>query len=255
MKVSQTFGSIIMIAGIGMSGSSHANGEGVIVEEIGMPSVSGVMTAQSLESVSCLEYVLPEDMEYYRVEIDHVLEILPCALQQRVRRFEWLEDDMQSRAMANATTIYLSRDFYELAEWDAVLIHEVGHVVDLQYLSSRSFAEITAYRDGNLPVWADDPSVQYYALSWVTDMLRTKSSRLTDFASGYGQSNPFEDFAEAFVLYVDHGRAFRTYAAANSVMEMKYEFLRDIVFEGREYDTGSYGSADLRVYDVTLLGL
>lgn len=47
----------------------------------------------------------------------------------------------------------------------------------------------------------------------------------------------FEDFAESFAAYVAAGNDFGVAAGQNSVLALKYAFLRDHVFEGVEYDT------------------
>jgi hypothetical protein len=48
-----------------------------------------------------------------------------------------------------------------------------------------------------------------------------------------------ESFAESFALYITHGRLYRELAALDQNYERQYNWLKDNVFDGIEYDTGS----------------
>ena len=54
--------------------------------------------------------------------------------------------------MASATRLYLRSDLFHLPERKEVIIHELGHVVDLGGLRGSSGSEISSFRDGTLPV-------------------------------------------------------------------------------------------------------
>jgi hypothetical protein len=61
-------------------------------------------------------------------------------------------------------------------------------------------------------------------------------------AGGYlncpeGYSNAVEEFAEAFAMYVTAGRQFRAAAYQNGFIAEKYQWLKQNVFVGMEYDT------------------
>ena len=69
---------------------------------------------------------------------------------------------------------------------------------------------------------ADDWSIDFYALSWKDEFKRYALSSASDFCSGYGMSNPFEDFAECFNLYLNHNTLFRMWAKDNYALAKKY---------------------------------
>jgi len=112
--------------------------------------------------------------------------------------------------------VTLSSTMTSLTEASKVLVHELGHMVDIYLL--RETKKST------------DPSSSYYGISWSepTVMRATASSR--DFISGYAATNQYEDFAEAFAFYVFHNTEFEARALSNPALQKKYDFLHDIVF-------------------------
>lgn len=63
-----------------------------------------------------------------------------------------------------------------------------------------------------------------------------------DFGSQYGAPN--EDFADSFTAYVMAGKTFREFSQQNSDLKKKYEWLKEKVFRGQEYDTDfAYGQS------------
>ena len=62
-----------------------------------------------------------------------------------------------------------------------------------------------------------------------------------DFIDNYAMSKArdgfVEDFAESFAAYVVSGNDFRQKASSNEVLKMKYDWLKNNVFNGIEYDT------------------
>jgi len=56
-------------------------------------------------------------------------------------------------------------------------------------------------------------------------------SQSEDFCSGYGMTNPFEDFAECFNLYLNHNSYFAYLAKNNNALADKYNFFANI-FDG-----------------------
>jgi hypothetical protein len=52
-----------------------------------------------------------------------------------------------------------------------------------------------------------------------------------------------EDFATCVSMYILHGAVFRDYAVSRPPLAAKYAWLRDHVFEGKEFDTGDPGYA------------
>ncbi|MBT9169602.1 MAG: hypothetical protein DDT19_02964 [Syntrophomonadaceae bacterium] len=134
----------------------------------------------------------------------------------------------------------------------STLLHEIGH-----------FIESESYIGGVVrPPLVDTTS--FYEISWeqvkeegFTYWKPKKETNFaTDFVSGYagaelgyqidaGIYNPRayprerEDFAESFSLYVLQGTVFRDKAKESKILEKKYLWLKDNVFKGYEYQTGS----------------
>lgn len=67
----------------------------------------------------------------------------------------------------------------------------------------------------------------------------------SEFVSGYAKTNSAEDFAESFLEYVLAGKIFRERAKSNLYLKTKYDFLKEHIFSGVEYDTGSIENFNL----------
>jgi hypothetical protein len=68
----------------------------------------------------------------------------------------------------------------------------------------------------------DDLSLLFYAISRESENIRKAESTKKDFCSGYGMSDPFEDFSECLNLYLNHNQLFRLMARKNTLMGKKY---------------------------------
>lgn len=75
----------------------------------------------------------------------------------------------------------------------------------------------------------------FYAISWGKDDHKGSDG----FATSRAKNNPKDDFASTFAMYVTEGRIFRLLIQKDADLEKKYYWMRDNVFEGIEYDTGS----------------
>ncbi len=140
----------------------------------------------------------------------------------------------KSRGLSNESKIILHTDLIDDSkELSAVFLHEMGHIVDLGYLKGshgRSY-----FKDRKKIVHKDDPSVDFYGISWRNSTLKKQATQRKDFVSGYATTNPFEDFAESYILYRLHGEKFRLFAKKSSQLQQKYDFLKNKVFKGIEY--------------------
>lgn len=139
-------------------------------------------------------------------------------------------------------------------ELTAVAVHEMGHIVDTGHLNGSASDEKTSFDDRGKAVYDSDPSVLHYGVSWTDNSSFTSDT--TGFVSGYAMTNPYEDFAETYAAYVLHGDLFRFYTHFDTDLKKKYEFMRDTVFEGVEFDFGSedlpkISEVEERVYDIT----
>jgi hypothetical protein len=59
--------------------------------------------------------------------------------------------------------------------------------------------------------------------------IRKATAKKKDFCSGYGMTDPFEDFAECFNLYLNHNILFREITKNNTILKKKYNFIAALV--------------------------
>lgn len=137
-----------------------------------------------------------------------------------------------------------------------VFTHEMGHIVDDAYLAGTKTAPKSRFKDFSTPIPGDDPSVLFYKISWSSETKAKFGSSALDFVSGYASSDPFEDFAETYTLYRLHGDEFRQLMSTSERLMQKYNFMKRIVFGGKEFgEDQSAEAVDLstRTFDVTIL--
>ena len=188
-----------------------------------------------------------------KATVERTLEALPQEDTRALQNLRLYYESRPSRGMANATTVELDCDTPSTEELTAVLVHELGHTVDLGVMTGDG--QPTEFLDGSLPVLSHDPSVQFYRLSWRDSEQMKLGQTQADFVSGYAMANPFEDFAESFAFYVLQGDAFRQVITEDAVLADKYAYLRDTIFHGLEFDGGSSALTEGdRVWDTTLVG-
>ena len=128
----------------------------------------------------------------------------------------------------NAITINLwwieySNEFFQ------VISHEMWHIIDLWWLQWTSSKKSSNFTEFNKEVFAiDDPSLEYYKYSRSSETVRKSWMTKEDFCSGYGMSDPFEDFAECHNLYLNHHDYFRKIAMNNPTIKNKYNFMSNL---------------------------
>lgn len=113
-------------------------------------------------------------------------------------------------------TVTLSATMTSLTEASKVLVHELGHMIDIYFLKSRS---------GHA-----DPSSLFYDISWTEPTVMRSDMTSTSFISGYSATNQYEDFAESFAFYVFHNKDFQRRAQSEAALKEKYDFLQQYVF-------------------------
>ncbi|HRX64157.1 MAG TPA: hypothetical protein P5060_03580 [Candidatus Absconditabacterales bacterium] len=151
----------------------------------------------------------------------------------------------------NLGTVGSYKEFFEL------MSHELGHIIDLGVVRGFKSQKDSYYTEFDRKVFSiDDPSIDFYKLSWDSEKIRKSSAKKEDFCSGYGMTDPFEDFAECHNLYFNHNAIFRSWARKNSIMKKKYNFLANLyggkyLFNASE-DLQGHGSNDeWRPWDTT----
>jgi hypothetical protein len=69
-----------------------------------------------------------------------------------------------------------------------------------------------------------------------------------DFVSGYGMTNPFEDFAECHNMYQYHRDVFAYLASTSAILQRKYDYFNDLY--QAKYLSANFNPTDLTALDV-----
>jgi hypothetical protein len=171
------------------------------------------------------------------------LRYLDLNFSQYIRRGLTSSNTMQLRC-ANITDAVLV----------SVLIHEIGHLVDLGQFKGDYTYQPSEFRDFGYTIYENDLSIAFYRISWTNEYTMHPGSTSLDFVSGYAMTDPFEDFAEAYNWYILHGANFRKLAESNDVLQHKYTFLKTYVFSNKEFGTKvTLYDNFKRVFDSTLI--
>jgi hypothetical protein len=125
-------------------------------------------------------------------------------------------NQVEPRGKMQWHTITLSATVPKESEFLKLLVHELGHYVDIYFLITDSLK------------W--DPSTRFYDISWIDTSTKKSNETLQSFVSGYASSNRYDDFAESFVFYVFHNREFADRAMKNDSLRQKYLFLSENIF-------------------------
>ncbi|MBU1017665.1 hypothetical protein KKA33_01410 [Patescibacteria group bacterium] len=160
-----------------------------------------------------------------------------------------------NRGLGGKSMIILRAVNMDAEEFFGVMIHEIGHNVDLGALSEMNEDMESEFKDGKNPIYESDPSLGFYRISWENDQMRKKEMSNPDFVSGYAMTDPFEDFAESYVYYVLHNKDFKSKTQTSEALLKKYQFMKNEVFNGMEFDTGEYLTDQFnnRPWDITVL--
>ena len=171
------------------------------------------------------ESIKPKDREL----LHKVLTWMPVACRGYLENLVLRYDPKTHRGQATSRSIIL-RGGMSAQETAAVLIHECGHIADLGALKGRSSSGKSKYPDGNTPVYNDDPSVEFYEISWKNSKQQRADARSEDFVSGYAQHDPFEDVAESIIYYALHREAFEQRAIENKAIAAKLAWVKKYVY-------------------------
>jgi len=188
-------------------------------------------------------------------EITSVLAKLPPEHISTVRNLILDYNPKAHRGLGGKSLIILRAIDMDKEELFGVLIHEIGHSTDLGYLKEVKRNKISEFKDNKKPIYTTDPSLKFYRISWKNEKTLKKDSDNLDFVSGYGLSDPFEDFAECYVYYVLHNKDFKSKTQTSQQLLKKYNFMKEVVFDGQEFDTGNYLTKGLkkRPWDITVI--
>ncbi|MBT4936653.1 hypothetical protein HON22_01935 [Candidatus Peregrinibacteria bacterium] len=186
--------------------------------------------------------------------VREILAEIPESHLSSLKKIEAEFGDDKRRGLASFRSIYLGVDAIESEqELRRVLIHEIGHVVDLGALQGKRGSEKSAYKDGSNSISVSDPSIDFYSLCWGDEHTQNTNCSDKDFVSEYAQVDVFEDFAESYLLFTENNESFKAMAEESDVIAQKYEFFASTVFNGNfESSPASQGIiAGERVWDLT----
>lgn len=211
----------------------------------------GHLSAQNFKSPT-------EKIELKKVQrsLGKTILALPKNHTEALKTLEIRNKSHVSRGMANSKKMILNIGTIDnRKELSAVFIHEMGHVVDFGFLKGKARSGRSFFRDGKKVIYNDDLSLKFYKFSWQSEFKKQSTVHRNDFVSGYAMTDCFEDFAESYVFYRLHGEKFRALMNDSIVLKQKYEFLKQYVFESKEYQVEQAVDflAQNLIWDVTLL--
>ncbi len=186
-----------------------------------------------------------------------VFQVMPPEVIEKVKNLTLYFNSHGRRGLGGGSTIILRCQNLTDKELASVLVHELGHIEDTAVLIGSKTDSSSEFMDGNNQVLIDDPSLDFYRLSFANDALLKSSSIKRDFVSIYAMTDPFEDFAETFNFYLLHGELFREMKNESKILQHKYTFMKEKVFGGQEffYESDPLPPLkDYRIYDSTTLG-
>ncbi|PCI24231.1 hypothetical protein COB57_05260 [Candidatus Peregrinibacteria bacterium] len=194
------------------------------------------------------EVELPENVKKIIME---AMKKAPQAHQEKAERIMAEFGKDKNRGLASYRSIYLGVDAIETdQELSRVFLHELGHVVDLGYLTAHTKKEDSGFRDGKNIIYISDKSLDFYNLCWNNSTDSNNECDELDFVSQYAASDPFEDFAESYLLFLENNKTFLTMTEESNVLKAKYDFLTEI-FPSIPHSPSLNIAANQRIWDMT----
>lgn len=158
--------------------------------------------------------------------------LIPSRCIADLKHFYMFTEDLGSRGFAGPHTIMVDATLEE-EELIAILIHETAHFLDLSGCTrGNPDSGVSAFKDEDVLMYNDDPSVLFYQLSWATENIQKRGMSSANFVTGYAKHNAFEDLAESVTYYVLRQKDFRTRAAKNAVLAQKLAWIETYIFPG-----------------------
>ncbi len=204
------------------------------------------------ETISDESLLSQRSLDSCKEIISSTLSKIPQEQYLGLKEIELVYDKNGKRGGANGTKISIRCNDISDSELKAVLVHELGHIVDGSYFEGSS-TQKSSFVDLGKPVKSDDPSVEYYSISWKNNDSKVQNSKNADFCSLYGATDPYEDFAECYIFYVLQPSQFEKNAEKNEILKKKLAFIKDKIFGGEKIIQSSKTFAKSQVYDNTKL--
>lgn len=107
------------------------------------------------------------------------------------------------------------------------VIHEIGHIVDYHGIKG-------IYKDDQ-NIFSNSLDERNIIFNGIDNYQSNSTIPLDEYISKYSAVNDAENFAENFAHYVIHPNEFRERVATDKLLTEEYEFLRDEIFTGFEF--------------------
>ncbi len=258
-----TIGSFLILASmiVGAAGAAASETGSVITpdqspftfEPLSDFATYGVSTSYKVVGVYPSEAVLFR-LKYCESRIFDAYEKFPKEQREQLRTIKFLWQSDGSRGLGGNGSIHLKCNDMKDDVLTSVFVHEMGHIVDTGLYDGKASAGLSVYNDERASVFKNDPSIDFYDISWKDTAHVYAGSTTFDFVTQYAMSNPFEDFAESYNFYLLHGSQFKFMAKTNPRLMRKYAYLRDKVFHRKEFVNNYFRlDAKRRTYDATVL--
>lgn len=144
-------------------------------------------------------------------------------------------NQVEPRGKMQWKTITLSPHVTQDGEFLKLLVHEIGHYVDIFFLPAGDTKD-------------SDVSNRFYEISWKDVSTKKSGETLSNFISGYAATNRYEDFAESFTFYIFHNTEFADRALRNDSLRQKYLFFAEHVFSDGQCISTDYSVNSVPAY-------
>jgi hypothetical protein len=167
----------------------------------------------------------PDIQLKHKIIATEIFDLLPDQCHDTLKHFYVRYEKPERRGLAGKSTVIVDGTLPD-DEFRSVLVHEMlGHLFELGCLTGTAQAGASPFKDGNDPVFFDDPSLAFYRISWSDSKARRTESKAEDFVSGYAASDPFEDLAETMAYYILSRETFIERARTNVVIATKFKWM------------------------------
>lgn len=165
-------------------------------------------------------------------------------------------NSIKRRGLSDGVNIWLQclNDQQELSN---VLIHEIGHNVHEQYFISKNKFAASSFKDFDNVIYKTNPLLKFLEISFLDEETLKPVSLDLDFVSFYSKTDPFEDFAETFMMYFRYRDQFNAMAKSSLALRRKFNFMQLHFSEIDEYSINKtkpiFVSSLIRTYDASLV--
>lgn len=211
-------------------------------------ALSTIELKKKLYYQTLLVYTIKK-IESFGIDLHHVIESIVIK-----------SSSSTSRWYSSRNTLTLDiKAMRTYKEFMNVLIHELGHFVDLSILVwTPTMPKSDVFTEFNRRMFSlDDPSLSFYQLSRSDESTRLVWATYKDFVSWYGMKDPFEDFSETMHMYINYNQILQEMTKQSPILFDKYVFM-DNLFQGSFISSWSTKKSlfesynrDFRPYDST----